>query len=720
FLPLEEKCNKAIKIEDIKERNDLLTGWLECRAITKSAVFIPNPTNEKIFTFPKHGIKKDSDYRGSDFSSYDFYSYEDLTNSNKDPEPPEPVLPGSELRGVIRKSFEALTNSCIPTQNDVSLYKRTTQVGDPGILFQKNGVWYIQPCERWGAPFEDIYHKGKKIEKIKNLDTFEEGQRVYAQKANRPYKRYINYITDISSTKKKSYQEGFIHFGDHLGDKKKDKRHFESVFFIKQNEDPIKIEKDAIRLFLENVKLYRKKTVNILLDKDVHKGYPHMAKNKEELMAILNTENRKLLVYFTQHTYYDEKKEIALKKCYLNPGMIGREIYHRSLEDILKSYNACSSNQNLCCACSLFGFINSKNNNEALGSRVRFTDAALLKEKENLYFEKGIISELASPKLSCTEFYLKRPKNEKGRRAHLWNYDYAGYWDRYDFKDFESYDPEICGRKFYWHQKLVREKDLPYIEKDGEANRKVGIRPLKPEVTFSFKVYFNNITESELKRLIWIIEQGNKDNTNAHKIGMGKPLGLGSIKFTVENIKVRRLSIKNDNIDYQISQENQYLTSVRDKENVNDILGCNSKTLENYLKITNMEHGLDTIEYPNNLKSEEHYEWFMYNREIDLGSAFEWRINQTLCNKIDNPELKKYHKGKKRKSYGEEKTGTVKWFNRRKNYGFIAIDDENQDIFVHISKIQESGYETLNQGEKVKFKVGRGRKGPEAQDIEKI
>ncbi|HET9093094.1 MAG TPA: cold shock domain-containing protein [Acidimicrobiales bacterium] len=60
--------------------------------------------------------------------------------------------------------------------------------------------------------------------------------------------------------------------------------------------------------------------------------------------------------------------------------------------------------------------------------------------------------------------------------------------------------------------------------------------------------------------------------------------------------------------------------------------------------------------------------------------------------------------------------GTVKFFNAEKGYGFISRED-GDDVFVHYSNIQASGYRSLNEGQKVEFDVAPGRKGEEAQNV---
>ena len=704
FLPLETKCDKKNNIRELKEDIDLLTGWIDCQLTTKSAVFIPNTTYDKIFLFPEFEVSDELDFDKRDFKSYDFYSYKILDKNDMNLDPPEPIFPASELRAIIRVSFEALTNSCVSTIDDkIVLHKRLPTAGGPAKICKENNSWVMKKCKKVRIKKDRITRIFNNNDYIFQIDdeNYREGNQVYVSV------NVDDKVIEISHQEtNKCKIEGYIHFSEDF----KNKVH-ESVFIVNENKG-VFLSKETVNNYIKNIKIYHN-----------NNAYSWIKSNNDTYLV-----------------YYKEKDGLF----YFKPGAIGRDVFFNSFIDILQknnsNYDPCQTIDFLCPSCLLFGFTSNykDKSKNALGSRVRFTDGKRIKDQnlKDIFFEKGISKELSNPKVQTTEFYLKRPQySDKNKKVDLWTYDYAGNWSGQTliWEGNNKYTPEICGRKFYWHKKITNQNDLPYIENGTEANRKVGIRPLKADIKFIFKIFFNNIKEKELQQLLWVLEQGNKDNTQSHKIGMGKPLGLGSVKITVNDIIIRKIKFDGDILTYEVKKkENSFMEKVRNHGAPEKLLGCLKETLEKYLLITDLDHKNDNIEYPNNLDSEENYDWFMDNLEISPGSAFKWIVKQHLCNNIKKPILYKYEKKEKSKSqsqkvnfrskrsdFGAKKLGTVKWFNFKKGYGFIDIDDEQEDIFVHYNNIVGTD-KSLNIGDEVEFEIGKGKKGPQAENVRKI
>ncbi len=391
FVSLEDHCKRGHHYRNEKQRDGLRSGWLECELETLTPVFIPNTTNNDTF---RRRAQNDQ------INSYDFYSYTNLEGV-ANPQPAEPVIPGSELRGMIRSAFETVTASCMSAVDEKNkLYKRVSYPASPGLIYKNAENWFLQPCERYGINAR--CHNNKDPRPPFNLSTFQEGEKVYiAFKGNYYYRGSFNHKTNlfklvdaIQKTQSASCNiEGYFHKGESFP-----RKHHESVFVVKNGTKPVPLTANAVKNYIKNLELYADSTVNIDLTRS-HQGYRHIIRDLSN--------PKKIPVYYS----------IRNGKYYLSPAAIGREVFHNMLPDLLGEFASCADIENFCAACAMFGMVTEKKEDGvdvAVSSRIRFTDTTVKTSRSNKadYYDSIVtLPELASPKLSCTEFYLKKPQN---------------------------------------------------------------------------------------------------------------------------------------------------------------------------------------------------------------------------------------------------------------------------------------------------------------------
>lgn len=100
----------------------------------------------------------------------------------------------------------------------------------------------------------------------------------------------------------------------------------------------------------------------------------------------------------------------------------------------------------------------------------------------------------------------------------------------------------------------------------------------------------------------------------------------------------------------------------------------------------------------------------MHRTELRIGLAYGY---ESCCDSSRACSTSEYRKKQRMP------TGTVKFFNNEKGYGFLSRDD-GDDVFVHYSNISGDGYRSLEEGQAVEFEIGPGRKGPEALDVRAV
>lgn len=622
FIELNGECkrekNGIENRKSIKDENNnrLMTGVINCTLISKTPIFIPNTTNDE-------SIKSQE----KEHKSYDFFSYNDISKKVELTE--NPIIPGSSVRGVIRSVYEALTDSCFGVvDNERTLYKRMPNLGDAGIVKIVNSKLALYTCD-----VVKIRYKEDEKKKIKcfyeELKDVEDGSKIWVKgnktatsvSLSKTNEDYAVYLIKGNDSDNKKYYTGF----------KINNKDNKLIKFLNKDKDFDKLK--------ELLALYSEERINQKYKDKEHNGYKEYEKVVDKF---IKGEIIELPVYYKK---YDDLDEV-----YISPACITKEVYRNSLNEILEDmgkYNTCTDRTNLCEACNMFGMISDSG---GISSKIRFTDGSLKEGQTNVFGKMRTLKELLSPRISASEFYLKKNEDDD-----IWTYDYSGKWKEGKLAVSKGYKPKIRGRKFYWNHKGDS------IKTAEESNLNVTVRPVNSNKEFEFKVYFERVTEKELLNLLWTLSLGDnkKDSSMQHKIGMGKPIGLGSVKIVVDSINERIVDLDSDEI-YCVKERMDLL------DKMNDSIFENSKESLNAIKIAfdaKVPNG--NIDYPEakiikDGKAEiAGYGWFMANRDgsNEGDSAMKPKIVDILPNITDKKlSLNKYeevpNKGKKLKNNG--------------------------------------------------------------------
>lgn len=341
-----------------------------------------------------------------------------------------------------------------------------------------------------------------------NFSTYKNGSEIY----------YWKGVVDTFCEDSSEEPQGYLFVGEPLiwksGERAGVNKHGEQIFckgkqVASFTSDQIETE---LQLLKKSLDIYRNSSMNREYGKN-HFGYAGFERAEE---------NGALPIW-----YNEQSKRFSLAYA----GRLSNQI---TLNEIVCQSAPCQSRKKVCRACDLFGMVG--DGTGALGSRIRVTDARLTeRDKKTSSFDKVVLKELAGPKNSYLQFYSKKnPASPKEKIAAANSYDDAGV--------------DIRGRKFYWHYGLMEGALNPEcyqatqeeIENVSKRER-LGMFELLKEGGFRFRIYYDQITCKQLEELMWCITLGENDENGRywHKIGHGKPLGLGSCKVTIEK-DVRR------------------------------------------------------------------------------------------------------------------------------------------------------------------------------------
>jgi len=774
FIPLAKKKPESKewwKGRTAKDKEDSYQGVIEYTLETRSPLFIPNTSNDEIFNIP--GADKDH-------KSFEFFSYDNLTGQKHERNQAceaWPVIPGSEIRGMLRSNFEILTNSCLSAVDDDAILSKRTSETFRAALLQKTGnsfeLYKAEDCllrtkgenslaieiDGWKDARDGRYQRKCYVQ-----DSLKEGQKVYVSlkkrdkiKAKAVVQKICTEYTGASKvySDDSSMYEGYLMKGE-AGPKSntKQNKHCAHVF-VKSEAVPISMgnnrkgeSENELLLFLAMESLDK------VLTEYKNQGEHTYQEYANQYKSFLNQaqDGACFPVYYSMVCAFVDIEGKREKQDYymLSPACITREIYQTRLKHFLGEHRTCTDPMNLCPACRLFGTLGQ---NFAVRSKVRFTDLTLSNEMkretaDSLYEKPVTLPPLSSPKLNNMEFYLKKPKD-----AWFWTYDY--YIDSKG--EMHPNQTGINGRKFYWHKMDV---DLESVRFDkgrmDEAADKIyskmnmTVRPLRGSrtsgVSFQGKLYFSKLSETELDQLIYLLETGDSESlekkSHGYKLGAAKPLGFGSVALRVDQVKLLQYQV--DSEAKTIRRESNPLYRQTDLKP-----GFDEEIEKEFLKMTDFNllenlNGKPELSYPRVDGKEEIYEWFVWNhagyRNKNGRKEFTGMLNarkqmvyrlymeamepilqntDSALMKILDGQQQDFRTNTKKKS-SSNKDGVMGGYttgqvtNICEDRGFgFAKSDTGEDVFFHFS-VLDGEPSDYQVGAAVKFQTRKGEKGLKA------
>lgn len=569
-----------------------LTGMINCSLITKTQISVPDISDGT----DEHGIDR-----------FPFFRVDGKA-----------VIPGSGIRGVIRNVYEALTNSCmhINDKDDDFFSSRQNKQKSALLAYEEDEyVLYdakriritlgLNPADRDRAKRDKGFLKKKIEDQEKKLSGFKVGSRIYYDNSRVMRDNKTNdggsIRTDlVSSSGGDDSVYGYYMKADRMvtgREAKANLTHNNPGIFVKQNR-LCTLDKKAIELLRLNIGSYSPTT-----NKWISKQY-------SDCFRSLKNGGLLPVWYYKQEDRY-----------YLAPSQMSRSYFFNKPRDMLRKmgYSACTKKSEQCEACALFGMVSQDKKGDAIASRLRFGDAVC--SSKDCFDKYYILPVLGNPRLSSFEYYLRDKDNS-------YEISHKSFYFPID-PDQES--TVISGRKFYWHHKGKQitsddEKSIKIAEdakenkKDNFSSKSSCFELVKSGQTFGFNIYFDGITKGQLQKLLYALNFGenNADSELCHKIGHGKPIGLGSVKIIANKVVIREFTDGRYIYDRDNDVKESYFASADEL--------FNDKDIKQVLRVADMNAipDSDLIMYPRILPNtkgrkkdddDAAFKWFAANRD---------------------------------------------------------------------------------------------------------
>lgn len=517
FVPLPEAVvpapNDNYKHQDTYQGN---TGYIDCELTTKTPLYI------------RSGIAPE------EFGEVGDKAFHELTEAQKKKraeffhttDPNRPIIPGSSLRGMARMLVEMATFGkmhfvgneplvfrAVGDQSSLGTYYRNrlmkedkerhfTPLMKAGFLEKTGGRWAIRPAQEiGGTTFARIFRK----EIPRDLPAWHDcknARQLWVQLGKHEYQdvrgfikiRYTMVTGTPSATEKSGFQKVIL---ARSGDIPKKAR--EAVVF------PPDLNAATISVPDEMVTRYR----------------DQISQEQEKILGKAGALNEHQPVF-----YLIEKGQLI----FLGHAMLFRLPYERAPRDFIP--NALLNPKYPDFADAIFGRV-PDDKTEGWAGRVFFSDAVCEKSGSEVWLSQEAIHPkiLATPKPTTFQHYLTQSSPELMNTGKVDRNGNPKTELKLNHYATAPANTALRGHKLYWRQASVS-KDSIEANRDEIQDKETqytGIKPVKAEVTFKGRIRFENLSDEELGALLWVLRL---PEGHVHALGMGKPLGMGSVRIT--------------------------------------------------------------------------------------------------------------------------------------------------------------------------------------------
>ena len=507
FISLPHKVVKAELPLPCHDRyyEDRHTGYIDCHIKTESPLYVRCDMTPELF------------------KEYKDKSYDELTDDQKKElsrfyftkDENSPIIPGSSIRGMIRTLVEIASYGKISYVDDKKLayravadktnikdhYSRNMKKQKAGYINKWNDDCRIRLAEKLGGR-DYIKIKEKFIPK-KLAKQFPEKCNTLTKVDTKNYGIYDIYVdessineygkvTKVSEIPCNNYKKATLIISGPMGNK----RYHYIIGLPNKEAELVPIPFEMIKDYHSQMTDWQKD--NIGEDGVLKDGYP----------VFYVREGRSLK--FFGHT------------------RMFRLVYDKTIGDHIPE--DLKDDKIIDMTDAIFGYA-SKENEQGLAGRVSFGDAHLESRQDDVWLTDGPIHPkiLAEPKTTAFQLYLTQQYPDmKDKNDNLNHYDPS-----IDPNNGNEYLAAIRGHKLYWHKRDVGINEIKAKDDDVKKNSKqyTLINPVKRDVCFKSRIYYENLSNVELGALLWVL---NLPKNCRHSLGMGKPYGMGAVKIEAD------------------------------------------------------------------------------------------------------------------------------------------------------------------------------------------